>query len=50
MGWIMGAAAFGLVAYGGWLVLSQLVHEGLRREAAPVAEEKQAPVALRPAQ
>jgi hypothetical protein len=51
----MGAAAFGLVAYGGWLVLSQWVHEGLvhegpRREAPPVAQEKEAPAALRPAQ
>jgi hypothetical protein len=50
MTWITGAAALGVVAYGGWLVFSQLMFEWLRREPAAVPETmEEAPAALHPA-
>ncbi len=50
MTWITGAAALGVVGYGGWLVFSQLVYEWLRRARAAVPETtEQAPAALHPA-
>lgn len=51
MSWIMGAAALGLVGYGGWLVLNQLAYDWLRREAPVLPETTEEPPAtLHPAQ